>query len=332
MSARRPVRRALRGLLCAVLLSVPAAGAHAASTFVLVNLDAPGEGLNDPTPISPRGGNPGVTLGEARLRAVELATFTWANVLSSDVPIVVEVQFEPLGGDESWAVLGLGGASSVFRDFAEAPLSGTWYPAALADDLAGADLEPGASDVTLTFNSDVDGDIVLGSGHFDYGFDAAPPSGDVDFVSIALHELAHGLGFQTYLDLDTGAKLLGYDDVYMLHLEHHGATPADFPSMSDAQRLAAYVAGTALHWTGPSVMAAGSTLTDGVDASGHVEMYGPEPVEARRSLTHFTEDVAPYDLMAPSYTEPITRLELSRSLLEDVGWAAAGQCVDASQP
>jgi len=332
MSSRSTHVRFFCHFFCVALLLVSFRGAHAASTFVIVNVDGPAEGLNDATPVVAHDGNPGITLGEARLHAVELAASIWANVLSSDVPIVVEVRFDSMGGNESSAVLGLGGAGSVFRDFSGAPLVGTWYPSALADKLAGADLEPNAADVVLTFNSDVDGAVVLGESRFDYGFDASPSQGDVDFISIALHELAHGLGFQTYLDLDTGAKLFGYDDAYIVHLEHHGVAPADLPSMTDAERLSAFVAGAALHWIGPAGIAAGASLTGGVDVGGHLEMYAPNPTEVRRSLTHFNDAVAPDDLMEPFYAAPSTRLKLSRAVLDDIGWGGAGQCVDASQP
>jgi len=330
---RLPSRSALGPLVLSVacLLTLSSSG-EAASTFVLISVDGPGEGLNDPTPVSPSGGNPGITLGEARLRAVEFAAATWANLLGSDVPIRVEVRFDSMGGTESSASLGLGGAGSVFRDFAGAPRPSTWYPSAIADLLAGTDLDPSGPDVVLTFNSDTDGDVVLGTSHFYYGFDASPPTGDVDFVSIALHELAHGLGLQTFLDLDTGGKLLGFDDAYMLHLELHGATPPDFPSMSDAQRLQAFTAGALVHWTGPSADAAGVSLTAGVDPSGHLEMYAPDPPLPRSSLEHLDDTVAPDELMEPAYLGPSVRLELTRSLLEDVGWGAAGLCIDASQP
>lgn len=327
----RPCARLSVWVLCGGL-SLLSPAAEAASTFVIVNLDSSGEGLNDPTPLSPEGGNPATTLGEARLRAVELAAAVWAQVLSSEVPIRVAVSFDPLEGTAESGVLGLGGAASVFRDFAGAPRTGTWYPSALADKLAGFDLAPGDEDVVLTFNSDTDGDVFLGSTHFYYGFDAAPPDDDIDFVSVALHELAHGLGFITFLDLETGQKLFGYDDAYMLHLEHHGVTPRDFPSMTDLQRLAAYTAGTALHWTGPSAILAGAGLSAGVGVGGHLEMFSPEPPAPRASLTHFSASVFPDAVLEPFYVGPSTRLQLTRAVLEDVGWAAPGQCVDSSQP
>jgi hypothetical protein len=325
-----------RSLLVVLLFTCAAAlvasSARAASTFAIVNLDGPGEGLNDSSPVSPIGGNTGTTLGEARQRAVDFAAALLANVLESDVPIRVGVQFDPLEGSPDAGVLGLGGPASAFRDFTGAPRAGTWYPSALADRLAGVDLAPSDLDVVVTFNSDTDGDVFLGTTHFYYGFVAAPLGDDVDFVSIALHEMVHGLGFQTFLDVTTGEKLFGYDDHYLLHLEHHGAAPADFASMTDAQRLDAITAGTALHWTGASVVVAGSGLAGGVGAGGHVEMHSPSPAKPRSSLSHFSTAVFPDDVLEPFYVEPSTRLALTRAVLEDVGWGSPQQCIDASSP
>ena len=38
--------------------------ASQAATITITSRDAPGVGFNDPTPVSPVGGNPGTTLGE----------------------------------------------------------------------------------------------------------------------------------------------------------------------------------------------------------------------------------------------------------------------------
>ncbi len=319
------------GALAAILLLGFASAVQAGATLVIVNLDGPSEGLNDPSPLSPGGGNPAPTLGEARLRAVELAASLWANLLSSDVPIRIEVQFDSLGGTDSYAALGLGGATKAFRDFTGAPRAGTWYVSAEADALAGTDLDPSADDVELFFNSDLDSGA-LGASRFYYGFDAAAPAGDIDFVSIALHELAHGLGFETFLDLDTGEKLFGYDDAFMVNLASYGAVPPDLPSMTDLERLSAFTSGPALHWTGASADEAGSGLTAGVAADGHLEMYAPDPAVPRQSLVHFSDAITPDDLMEPFYVAPRTHLELVRALFEDLGWGVAGACVDPSLP
>jgi hypothetical protein len=301
--------------------------AYASSLIELENGDGPGEGLNDSTLFEPEGGNPGITLGEARMRAVEFAASLWSSNLDSDVPIRVLVRFDPLGGTSSGALLGLGGSDSVFRDFAGAPRTGVWYPSALADALAGIDLDPTAPDVELVINVDVDG-FALGTSRFYYGFDAHPSPGDVDLVQVVLHELSHGLGFNTVLDLSTGSKLFGFDDVFMLHLERHGATPPDLASMTDAERRAAFEAGSDLHWTGPSAVLVGSALTAGIDPSGHIQMYAPSPLEPGASVTHFSTALAPDNILEPFYLNTTVDFELVLGLFADLGWTTSAVCSD----
>lgn len=319
--------RWLAGLVICLALLVLPLPAGASSTILLVNGDGPDEGLNDPTPFDPEGGNPALTLGNARARAVEFAAGLWSSNLSSEVPIRVLVSFNPMGGTDVAAILGIGGPESVFRDFAGTPLPGVWYPSALADSLAGFDLDPSAVDATLVINSDVDG-TAMGSSRFYYGFDDAPPPGDIDLVKVALHELAHGFGFTTFLDLTTGGKLFGFDDAFMLHLEQHGASPADFPSMTDVERTVAFEAGPDLHWTGPSTVSAASGLLAGTDASGHVEMYGPSPLEPGASLSHFATTLDPDNVMEPSYVTTEVDFVLLVSLFEDLGWSTSSVCTD----
>ena len=54
----KTTRMGVVSLLCAVVAVSPAMAAN----FVIVNGDGAGEGLNDPTPVSPVGGNTGTTL------------------------------------------------------------------------------------------------------------------------------------------------------------------------------------------------------------------------------------------------------------------------------
>ena len=86
------------GVLAAVGAAWPAA-AQARATFVINNLDAPGVGLNDPTPALPVGGNNGTTLGQQRANVFRAATDMWGAAIDSAVPIVVDVRFGPLACD-----------------------------------------------------------------------------------------------------------------------------------------------------------------------------------------------------------------------------------------
>jgi hypothetical protein len=299
--------------------------AFAGVTIVINNKDAAGEGFNDATPFVPVGGNPATTLGQARLNAFEHAASIWADVLNSNVTIEVDANMDPLTCTADGAVGGFAGSNAVSKDFAGAPETDTYYPIALANAIAGVDLDPGTADINATFNSDVDNAVCLGDTSWYYGFDANPPAGDIDFVTVVLHELGHGLGFQTFIDVETGAKFDGTDDAFMLLLEHHGATPSAYSGMTDAQRLAANTADPDLHWLGAEVLKLASDipLTAGF-LSGHVRMYAPDPVELGSSVSHFSTALSPDELMEPSYTAPDHNVGMSLRLMQDIGWPADG--------
>jgi hypothetical protein len=289
-------------------LSIPQA-VYAAATITVINRDGAGEGLNDPTPFSPVGGNNAPTLGQARFNAFQRAASIWANLLTSGVEIEVEAQMDPLRP-------GLGGQAdpnSVHRDFPNAPVANTWYVQALANSLAGMDLAPTIADISAQFNS---------TAPFYLGLDGTPPAGQVDFVTVVLHELAHGLGFLSLVDLQTGAKVLGFDDAYMRFLENHGANPANYPVMTNAQRVAANVAGPNLHWIGPQVVAVSGGLSAGVGPGPHVQMYAPNPAEPGSSVSHFTNIITPDQLMEPALPPGVAihSVGLAGPLLADLGW------------
>ena len=86
MTTRRPSPIRLVALAVASLV-VPAAAATAGpAQFVIVNINAPGVGFNDPTPAAPVGGDSGTTLGEQRLIAFTHAASIWSARLDSAVP------------------------------------------------------------------------------------------------------------------------------------------------------------------------------------------------------------------------------------------------------
>jgi len=86
---RRPGASGLLSrLLPALLLCLTAAPPVPAATFVINNLDGPGEGFNDPTPVAPVGGNNGTTLGQQRLNLFEKAAAIWGAAIESAVPVI----------------------------------------------------------------------------------------------------------------------------------------------------------------------------------------------------------------------------------------------------
>lgn len=299
-------------------MAVVASTAVDAATFIVVNNDGPGEGFNDPAPRASVGGNSGTTLGAQRLIAFQRAADIWGGLISSAVTIRVGAAFDPLPCTATSAILGSAGPNTVHRNFVGAPVPNTWYSAALANALNGSDLDPSTDDISAQFNSSIGTPGCLASSGWYYGLDANPPSGNIDFVTVLLHELGHGLGFLTFVD-SSGAKFLGFNDTYMRNLERHGATPSDYPSMTNAQRVAASTDTGNLHWVGANVRAASGVLTSG-KVGDHVRIYAPNPEQEGSSVSHWDTVLTPNQLMEPSYTGTLHNPVLELPLLQDIGW------------
>jgi hypothetical protein len=165
-----------------------------------------GSGFQDPRATEPVGGNPGTTLGEQRRRAVEHAFSLWSARLDSKVPIEIAFEFEAFGCKNGSTVLGGASAAGAFGDFPAAQ-SGLVYVSALANSRAGRDLDPQEPDIIAHFNSSVDRECQTATGGFYYGFDGKAGEA-IDFVQVVLHELAHGLGITSLIDLDTGESII----------------------------------------------------------------------------------------------------------------------------
>lgn len=220
-------------------LSAPSIFAGPAQ-IVIVNINAPGVGFNDPTPAAPVGGNPGTTLGQQRLFAFQRAAELWAQRLDSSVPIRIRAQFTALGA----GVLGSAGPVSVVRDFPNAPLAATWYHVALANKLAGVDLIPASDDINANFSTNFNFYLGVDNNH------GALP----DLVTVLLHEFAHGLGFSQLASLTNGSLFNGFPDHYNTNL-FDLTLGLHWPQMTNAQRLASATNFGRVVWNGSFVTA-----------------------------------------------------------------------------
>jgi len=201
-------------LAAAILATSPIARA---ATFQLINLDSPGEGFNDTTPVAPVGGNPGTTLGQQRLNVFQTACNIWGTYLQSNVTIRVQANFDPLTPcDATSGVLGSAGTLTLAADFPGA-VPNTLYSIALANKLSGTDLSPSNNDIQARFNSSVDNSTCLGTSGWYYGYDNENGT-DIDLLTVVLHELSHGLGFQTFTSTSTGQFQNNIPDIYARHL------------------------------------------------------------------------------------------------------------------
>lgn len=244
------IARPVCGAALALLLGFVARPVTAA-TITIVNLDGAGEGFNDATPAAPVGGNPGTTLGAQRLNVFQAAANIWGGILPSNVTIRVRAQFNPLSCTATSAVLGSAGPTTIWRDFAGAPVAGHWYHVALANKLANSDIDAANDDITATFNPNIGSTGCLeGSGWY-YGLDGNEGA-LIELLPVLLHELGHGLGFSTTTNGQTGAYNSSFPHIYDKFLIDN-TNGLHWDQMNAAQRIASATACTHLAWDGPYV-------------------------------------------------------------------------------
>ncbi len=312
---RRAVNRSSLGLLSALLLVAVPGGA---ATITIVNADGAGEGFNDPTPVAAIAGNSGNSLGQQRLNAFAAAAAYWANRLSVQVNVTVHAEMNALSCATNSGTLGAAGAVDFFSDFPNAPRPNTWYASALANELAGSDLDPSTPEIDAQFNRSVGSATCLTGLNWWYGVGGTPPAHTISFYEVVLHELAHGLGFITIVNLIDGSRPQGADDAFMLFLEDHSTGKRWF-QMSNLERATSARDTGDLHWTGPFVVAASPVLAAGRHPSGHVQMYAPHSLELGSSVSHWDTALTPDELMEPNATAHPADL-LTTQALEDIGW------------
>lgn len=212
-SLRRSLSFAGLALATLAALASYAPPAARAATITIVNVDGAGEGFNDPSPRGPIGGNTGTTLGAQRLFVFNHAASIWGGLLPSNVTIQVRAQFNSQTCGATSGVLGSAGARSVHADFPGAEFPNMYYSQALANKLSGTDQETTLEDINATFNSDVDNATCLGDVNWYYGIDGDEGT-DIELLPVVLHEIAHGLGFQTFTNTSTGAFLDNTPDIF----------------------------------------------------------------------------------------------------------------------
>lgn len=305
---------------------------------------------NDTTPGPAAPGNPGTTLGQKRRNAFLEATRILSAKLKSEVPIVVQACWGTMGDNT------LAAASPFFQvindptlpdadetpprvfSLKQLPEAHTWYSVAAATRLAGVStcrLVGGTCgqdpSIFIQFNSNVDGPTVGGDRGFYYGFDPATGN-DVDFVTVALHELTHGLGFGGVVDLDAGsigAKLLGRDDIYARQISVTSVVPArSFTAITDAQRAAAMTSSINLQWTSPYTLANATVPKLGTDVG--YRLWAPPTIAPGSTLYHLSP-VFDFELMEPSISGTIRGLGLAGLMLESVGWTTVPSTMPATQ-
>jgi PA domain len=262
------IPRRLRLGACAVTCAAFFGGvALHAATLVLVNGDAPNTGFNDPTPVAPVGGNPGTTLGQQRQIAFNFVLGIWGKTLSNtNINVEVLSGFIPRPCNANGGVLASAGPNTIYFGTDGTKFANTWYPGALANKLAGRDLDvenlgENFTEIVAVANVNIGAsNCIAGSGWY-YGIDEKAPADGFDYVKTMLHEVGHGLGFLSLVDEATGEYFEGLPSVWE-HFLKDTTRNKTWVQMDDAERQASATNNENLVWTGfQSFVAAQRTLT-----------------------------------------------------------------------
>jgi hypothetical protein len=328
MNKHLPAKHHLFLFALATILFV-SSSALGAVTITIKNNDAAGVGFNDPTPVSPIGGNGGTTLGQQRLIAAQNAADIWGEVLTSNVPIVIGATWRTdMPCEDTGATLASAGSNNLARNFPGGTLD-TLYPMALANALSGTDRNGTAVEISARFNARIGQAGCLSTRTWYNGLDNNHGSTGIDLVTVALHEFGHGLGFASFTDETNGVEPLGLPSVYDLFLKDN-TTGKLWPNMTDSERVASAINSHNVVWIGSQVTASvPGVLSSGFDLQNHPPVFTPNPVSPGSSVSHWDTILFPNQLMEPNITNSLTHnvsapQDLTLAALIDIGWGATG--------
>ena len=146
--------------------------------------------------------------------AFRYAADVWETLVRSDVPIRIETCWTEF--DEE-GVLGYGGVMSWYGgppSLSGYQVSPTVYPVSLVNAFTKSDVNDNDNTDSNGDGADADSEMFVAySREFDwyFGTDGNTPEGQVDFASVVLHEICHGLGFTGRGAVDmNGTGYLGF--------------------------------------------------------------------------------------------------------------------------
>ena len=248
--------------------------------------------------------------------AFQRAVDIWSSLLIATVPIEIEANFDSLEDSDVLA----------------AARPSTWFcsttvcaPVGLVNQLDDEDRKPDDPDIETTFSSSDD---------WYFGLDGRPGEDQHDFVSVALHEIAHGLGFFDSFRIDESTEEaeygLGDDNIPVIFDSRIFDTEInrlvdEEEYTNPSTKLAETITGITLFWGGLKTLTANGGLYP-------VLLWAPEDFDGGSSIAHLNEYAyppgTPNALMTPEGSSGQASHEpgpLMLAMLDDMGWTIREQ-------
>lgn len=236
------------------------------------------------------------------------ATEIWTAHIVTSVPIKIRACWASFVGN----TLGYSGASSK-ANFTNAPVADTEYNYSLANSLAGQDLNTSKADMGLTFNN---------NSNWYFGIDGNTPSNKSDFLSVALHEIAHSLNFSGGMTYDAGtgsytSGIYNFPNIWDRYIVDGNNIPL-LNTPNNSVELGNKLVSGNLYFN--------SIKANAANAGNKVKIYTPSPWESGSSYSHMdynTFNNTVNSMMVPSISDGEANHNpgaIVLAMLEDMGW------------
>lgn len=254
--------------------------------------------------------------------AVNYALLLWQELITSTVPIVVNVSWRAQGDD---GALASAGPSYYLLENSVYDIPQHYCPISIKNRIKHVDQLPLRRDIAVTINSDND---------FYFGTDGDCPITQHDLVSIVLHEIGHGLGFTS--TAKKAEKDVTADSVFLrgaLGWDEKIGSPFDYfiedgyeqklmnsdVYENPSRKIFEAFVGNNLYF--------GGTLSKAANDGKHVPIFAPRKWDDGSSISHLNEASYlggdPNSLMTPQINmgEVIHSPGLiTLAILGDMGW------------
>lgn len=259
--------------------------------------------------------------------AFQAAVDVWQSLLISKVPIKITAVWDAI----SSSTLATSGAKKVYKNFTNVPVKDVWYPSALAEAIAGVNLNGTEADISITVNKNIS---------WSFDTDGTRQAFKYDLMTVILHEIAHGLGFTTSMKLagtnETQAQwgIEGLPLIYDI-----------FSQRSNGQVLT----NTAIIGNPSTQLKAAITsadvffkISDGPLSKDYPKMYAPTTFRSGGTLSHLDESKYPKGTENSLMSPQIGAAEINHypgqvilGILNQVGWGVLnyeGTVITAVEP
>jgi len=247
-------------------------------------------------------------------KAFEYALSIWEQLIETSIPIRVQANWRSLQSN----ILANAGPSDYISNFEYAPHTNRFYPIAVAEKITKTEISSsGVADIELTLNKDI---------KWYYGTDGNTPELLYDLVTVALHEIGHGLGFTGFFYVTGNVGAYGNDtygdiaafDIMVVDANGKSLTDTSFYKIATTNLYNAFVS-QSLYSNSPSAQLA---------APGNkVKLYAPSTYNDGSSIYHLDDATYSFGSENSLMTHAIGKGEavhnpgpVTLGVLADIGW------------